>query len=208
MKKFIILIFIIIFFICVTIFYQFAYKFFKTGNNISKSDDNNILNISSYEAIAEVEYHSNKNVNKYVLSQKYAEPNIFKQEVVEPENMKGITIIFDGTNLQIENTNLNLKNVYKDYSKVNEYSLSLISFIKEYENTNNAEINEIDNEKTIKIKLDNQNKYQAYKKLYINKKTNLPSKMEILDVNENITVYILYREIKINKTSKEQILGK
>ena len=47
-----------------------------------------------------------------------------------------------------------------------------------------------------------------YKKLYISKNTKLPTKMEILDINENITVYILYNEIKINKTSKEEILAK
>ena len=69
-------------------------------------------------------------------------------------------------------------------------------------------IEENDEEKIIKIKTENNNKYGNYKKLYISKKTNLPTKMEILDINENITVYILYKEIEINKTSKEEILGK
>lgn len=69
-------------------------------------------------------------------------------------------------------------------------------------------IEENDEEKIIKIKTENNNKYGNYKKLYISKKTNLPTKMEILDINENITVYILYKEIEINKTSKEEILGR
>lgn len=51
-----------------------------------------------------------------------------------------------------------------------------------------------------------QNKYQMYQNLYINKKTKLPTKMEILDINKNRTVYILYNEITLNKTSKKDIM--
>ena len=86
-------------------------------------------------------------------------------------------------------------------------SLSLNNFIDEYKN-NGGEIEENNQEIIIKVKSDNENKYEMYKKLYISKSTKLPTKMEILDINENVTVYILYNEIKINKTSKEEILEK
>ena len=67
-------------------------------------------------------------------------------------------------------------------------------------------IEENEQEIAIKTKID-KNKYQMYQCLYISKITNLPTKMEILDINKNTTVYILYNEIKINKTSKEDVLG-
>lgn len=205
MKKIIILIFII----CTIIFLCFAYKKNILGNNINKSDYNNILNISAYEAIAEVEIYSNKNTNRYVLKQMYFEPNIFKQEVIEPENLKGFTITFDGTNLNLEHRSLELQKKIIDYSSMQGNSLSLISFIEEYKNNPNNEEEETQNEKILKLKINNsKNKYVMYKKLYINKNNNLPSKMEILDINQNRTVYILYREIKINKTSKEDVLAK
>ena len=41
----------------------------------------NILNISAYETIIEVEINSNKNTNKYIIKQKYIAPNISEQEV-------------------------------------------------------------------------------------------------------------------------------
>ncbi len=193
-----------IFLICIIILI-FTYKLSNLGNNINKSDDNNILNISSYEAKIEVEIYSNKNTNKYILKQEYSMPNIFKQEVIEPENIKGLTTTFDGTNLILENSTLNLKTLYENYNSIHGSSLSLNCFIDEYKN-NGGEIEENGEEVILKTKTDNANKYEMYKKLYINKKTKLPTKMEILDVNENITVYILYKEIEINKTSKEQIL--
>lgn len=206
-KKLIIAITIIIFLIVIISFAQFTYKISKKGNNINKSDEIDILNIRSYEAVIEVEVYSNKNTNKYVMSQKYFEPNIIKQEIIEPENIKGLTTVFDGENLILENKSLSLKTTYEKYNCIKGNSLSLIRFVKEYKESQNAEVEENQDEKSIKIKIENNNnKYEAYKKLYINKNTNLPTKMEILDVNQNRTVYILYREIKINRTSKEEIL--
>ena len=44
-------------------------------------------------------------------------------------------------------------------------------------------------------------------KLYIDKSTGNPLKMEITDINQNITVYILYNEVKINSLDKQNILA-
>lgn len=206
-KKIIFLFFILL--ICIIIFIQITYKLSKSGNNINKSDDNNIFNISSYEAIIEVEVHSNKNTNKYILKQKFSEPNIFKQEVIKPENIEGLTTIFDGKNLTLENSSLNLKTLYENYNGIEGNSFSLKSFMDDYKKCENPEIEELENEQIINIKInDNTNKYETYKKLYINKHTKLPIKMEILDINQNTTVYILYKEIKVNKTSKDEVLAK
>lgn len=207
-KKIYIIAFCMISSICLILFVFFAYKKSNHGNNISKSDDNNILNISSYDATVEIEVYSNKNTNKYVLKQQYFAPNIFKQEVLEPENIKGLTTTFDGTNLTIQNKSLSLQTLYEDYNVAQGNSLSLISFIEEYKDNEYAEITETDDEIIIKIELKNRSKYENYKKLYISKNNKLPVKMEIFDINQNRTVYILYREIKINKTSKEDILAK
>lgn len=196
-----------IFFLIMIIFVVITYKILNSGNNINKSDDNDILNIKSYEAIVEVEVYSNKNTNKYILKQEYSEPNIFKQEVLEPENIKGLTTTFNGEQLVIENKTLSLRKTYDNYSYIYGNSLSLISFIEEYKETDEKKEEEQDEEKVITIKLkESTNKYEKYKKIYINKETNLPTKMEILDINQNRTVYILYKEIEINKTTKEEIL--
>lgn len=83
------------------------YKTKKFGNTNIKSAENikeYILNISSYEADISLEVISNKTTNKYRLIQKYVAPNIFKQEVLEPNNIKGLITIYDGTNLKIENS--------------------------------------------------------------------------------------------------------
>lgn len=112
---YIIAIFFIICVILVTTICFFRKNDYKTGNigntNIKSAENikEYILKISSYEADISLEVTSNKTTNKYRLIQKYAEPNIFKQEVLEPNNIKGLTTIYDGTNLKIENSRYKFK---------------------------------------------------------------------------------------------------
>ena len=197
------IIFICIFIISLIIIISFFnYKKQNSGNNISKSITDykqNILNISSYEATISVEINSNKNTNKYIIKQFYNSPNTFKQEVQAPENIKGLITIYDGSNLEIQNTNLNLSKIYKDYNCLSNNILSLNSFIEELKE-NNSECVELENE--IILEVTPKNKYAWYKRLSISKTTGKPTKMEILDENKNKLVYILYNEITINNTIK------
>ena len=69
----------------------------KIGNNISSQEIvDYILNISSYEATIEVEVNSNKNKNLYILKQQFIEPDIVKQEILEPNNIAGVKMIKNG----------------------------------------------------------------------------------------------------------------
>ncbi len=192
----------IIFIIFIIIISFFNYKKQNSGNNISKSITDykqNILNISSYEATISVEIYSNKNTNKYIIKQWYSSPNTFKQEVQAPENIKGLITIYDGSKLEIQNTNLNLSKIYNDYNCLSNNILSLKSFIEELK-VNTSECLESENEIILEVKP--KNKYAWYKRLSINKTTGKPTKMEILAENKNRLVYILYNEITINNTIK------
>lgn len=212
--KFILIIVILIMIVTSTVFYFFyknTYKTMKLGNNITKSAENikeYILNISSYQAEISVEVNSNKNVNKYIIKQQYAEPNIFKQEVIEPTNIKGLKTIYDGINLKIENTQLNLSEIYEKYQYISENALCLYTFIKDYKQNSNSKYIEENDQIIMETKVENSsNKYICYKKLYIDKKNAKPIKLEIQDINKKMLVYIVYKEIKINSIDKEEILA-
>ncbi len=189
-KKVLIIFVIIIFIIIFTFFYFYMAKKNKFGNNITSQEMvNNILNLTSYEATIEVDVKSNKNANKYIIKQKYESPNYIEQEVLEPTNIKGVKIINKDNQLSIENTQLNLKNIYENYSYLSKNDMDLISFINEYkeQNSNNCQ----EEKDTIIMKTKN-------KVLYIDKKSGKPLKMQINDANKNIAVYILYREVNVN----------
>lgn len=208
-KKILLVIFILIIITLIfTFFYLNTYKNSKLVNNIDKSNIKEyILNISSYEAKITVNINSNKNTNKYILKQQYNSNGVYKQEVIEPGNISGLKTIYDGNSLKIENTKLNLSHIYENYQFISDNSLDLYAFISNYKESNNKEYEEIDDEIILKQKNENLNNYNIYQNLYINKNTALPTKMEIIDKNQNITVYIEYNEISFNTTSKEEILA-
>lgn len=193
-------------------FIIFAYKKFFTGNNIDRTTQgitNYILNISSYEAKIKITIESNKNKNQYILNQKYTnEDNVFKQEVIEPSNIKGLTVIYNGENLKIENTKLNLSEIYEQYEYISENSLCLYNFIEDYRASEQSNVEETDKQIIMNTKTKNENnKYMMYKTLYIDKESLKPTKMEIKDINRNTLIYIEYNEIEIDSTNKGEILA-
>lgn len=208
-KKIIIFCLISILIITAIILIKNNYKSIKMGNNIiNQSADKikeNILNIESYKAKVQITITSNKNTNTYEAAQKYyKENNLYKQEIISPENLVGTTFEYDGTNLQIKNTKLNLSKIYENYNYIGSNELSLNAFIEDY-NNNESKDYENDEEIILETVVKNNNKYRKIKRLYISKKTKLPTKMEIQDNAQNTLVYILYNEIEINKLEKEQI---
>ena len=111
--KIVLLIFIIIFFLI--FFLKNNYKNIKVGNNSIEEVEEYILNISSYEAKLELIVKSNKNTNRYIILQTYNKPDKTKQVVIEPENIAGLEIEYDGQNLILRNTKLNIEKVYENY---------------------------------------------------------------------------------------------
>ncbi len=199
-KKIVILTIIIAILIFIIIFALYYYKKGKIGNTIiNKSEEQiieSILNIKSYDANLEVTIQTNKNTTQYALKQELKEEKCI-QEVVKPENIAGVITEYDGNSLKIRNNKLNLETTFQDYKYITENNLWLNSFIKEFKETNNKKTSTT--EKEIILEIDNRkNTYSSYKKLYIDKKTGKPTKMQIEDVNQKVLVYILYTEIKIS----------
>ena len=207
-KIFLIIGIIVLILILFTFFYFNTYKNSKSVNNIDKSNIKDyILNISSYEAKITVTVNSNKNTNKYILKQQYNSNNVFKQEVIEPDNISGLKTIYDGNSLKIENTKLNLSHLYDSYEYISDNVLDLYTFIQNYKNSADSEYEEFDTEVVMRITNKNGNRFNYYQDLYIDKNTALPKRMEITDKNQNLVVYIEYNEISFNSTSKEEILA-
>ncbi len=195
LKKIIIIITLIAIFFTI-FFYITKSKKIKIGNNSSSQEIiANILNISSYESIIEVEVKSNKNMNKYLIKQTYQSPNISKQEILEPENIKGIQITKTENEIKVENTKLNLTKLYQDYPYMTDNCMDLNTFIDKYQQNKKQEYEEKDNEIILEIE-NEKNPYIKTSLLYISKETGKPTKMEIKDNSKKTLIYILYREVK------------
>lgn len=169
-------------------------KNLKIGNNSSSQEIvDYILNISSYEAKVEVEVNSNKNQNRYLLKQQYKAPDTIEQEVLEPSNIAGVKISKNGNQLKLENTKLSLSSIFENYEYVSDNILDLNCFIQNYQTDEKASWKEENNQIIMMAKHE-----QEEKKLFVDKSTGNPTKLEIRWTNKTNTVYILYNEVKIN----------
>lgn len=196
-KIFYILIIILIIILGIFI-YKNVTKKSNFGNNMSSQEIvDNILNINFYKANVTVEVNSNKNKNKYILNQECS-PDRSIQEVIEPSNIQGVRIIQENGNLKIENTTLNLSQIFENYQGLEENALDINSFVQNYKNYDKSNFEEKDTEIIMKTKNINGNKYTQNKILYIDKQTKKPIKLIIQDNNQNTTIFIQYNEIELN----------
>lgn len=204
-----ILAFVLMILLALLIFFiKFNYKKIETGNNmINKSAEiikENILNIEEYNAVATVTVQSNKNKNTYkILQEANKKTNTFKQELLEPEYIAGTKFEFDGSNLIIENSKLNLKHIYENYKYIESNELSIIAFIEDYQNDETAKTFEKNEIVIMETNTKNKNRYSSSKILCINKKTGKIDRMEIIDSTQNTKIYIIYNEIELKNPSKK-----
>ena len=194
---------LIVIIIFLAFFLKNNYKNLKVGNNMSNKSieefEQYILNISSYEAKIEMIVNSNKTTNKYVILQTYEKPNKTKQTVIEPSNIEGLETEYDGQNLIIKNTKLNLSKVYENYEIIVNNYMTLEAFISSYESlkeNNKTKIYEENNNVIMEVE-EETNNYIYKESLYISRDTGAPSKLMIEDINGEELVYILYNEIEI-----------
>ena len=209
-KRFLIILAFFIVSIIIIFLVKNNYKNLKFGNTITSKSieeiENYILNVSSYEAKIEVTITTNKNENKYILSQK-CNDNVLKQETCEPSNIQGLQTIYNDGKLEIKNTKLGLTTILENYPYVTENVLWLSRFIKDYKESENKLIKEEENSYIMEVTTQNSNQYMYNKKLYIDKKTNKPTRMLIQDKNNKTLIYILYNEINFDSISKEEVLA-
>ena len=211
-KKILLILIVILIIITILFFAIFKiihYKNVKTGNNITDKTlqeiEDYILNISSYDAEIDVTVESNKNTNKYILKQKYCNPNFAYQEVIEPKNIEGLTIKYDGSNLEISNSKLSVSTIYENYTYMADNVLWLNDFIDNYKQ-NNGTIKE-ENGIIIMETSCNKNKYLINEKLYIDRKANKIIKLDINDENNKSKIYITYNMIEIGSLTKENVIA-
>ena len=195
-KKKMVFIFVLI---CIMIFCIFYYIFYVSGNNIIRNQDKVVEDIlesfKNYEANIDVIVKSNKNENRYNMSQ-IVQDDKSKVVVNSPENAKGLIIELNGTTLTVSNSKTNMKKVYENYNSLMDNSLFLNIFTEDCKN-NEFKICEEYNEIIVRVNTNNQNTYKKIKELYIDKEKNIPIKLVIKDYTQNINTSIIYNDIKI-----------
>lgn len=197
MKK--MLLFLVV--LCLIVFSLFTYKTLKNGNNINSKTQEEfidyILNgLKTYEANMNVRIYSNKTDIEYQIKQQVTEEKNM-QELLSPENVKGMKIENIGNVLKISNSKLKLEKIYNEFDMVINNSLFLNVFVEDFKNNISKSYEEND-EIILETKIENNfNTYAQYKELHINKQDKKIKEMIIKDNNKKTRINIKYNDIEI-----------
>lgn len=170
----------------------------STKEELYEEFQKKILNMSSYECTADVEVVGNKSAHNYVFIHNYNKPDNYKLEVVSPKHLKGKTIEYEKNKILVKNPDIDdtveLPNVGK-----NDQYMFIGDFIKNYLQNEEVIIKLAKGSLYLETLIPGDNQYFSKQALYINSKTKLPEKMEILDDKNDIRFTVTYKDFEYKK---------
>lgn len=157
-----------------------------------------IANIKSYTCKAYMTVHNNKSSKKYILKHYFKSPNYYKLTVLYPENIKNKETIYKEDKILIRNVDLDDEYKLTYNKKENKYLFAgdFIGNILENENL----LIDYDKEYIIlTTSIRGNDNYFNKERLYVEKKTLKPFKLEILDIDKKIIFDIVYKDFKYDE---------
>lgn len=167
----------------------------STKEEVYKEFQKKIVNMSSYQCIAEVEASGNKSSHNYVFIHSYIKPDYYKLEVLEPENLKGKIMEYKDDKVIISNTDIEDKIELPNTEDNKQYAF-IGDFIKNYLQNEEVDIKLSNDSLILETTIPGDNEYFNKQILYVNKETKNPEKMEILNAEGKPNFTVKYTEFE------------
>ena len=169
-----------------------------TKEEVYEDFQKQISKFESYTCTAKVEAINNKEKNVYIFKHTYKKPNYYKLEIESPKNLKGKTIEYKDDKAIVYNPNNN-DTVELESIKDDGHYLFVGDFIKNYMENKSAVLDLKEDELKIEIEIPGDNKYFNKQILYVDNKTKIPYKMEILNNEQKSIFKVTYEDFKYKK---------
>jgi outer membrane lipoprotein-sorting protein len=174
--------------------------------------------IQSFSAEVEVVVTSEKTTNTYQMRQYYQAPDNYREEVLSPANLAGLTYVFSGGSVSVFPPNDGESIRLEDVAENRNY-MFLPDFFDKYFNSDNAIVavsTEIapddaaatdDTATILEVLLDGNNIYRASQKLWIDNKTAMPIKLETYNIDGTVLVSVTFTEFNLNDKIDSEIFN-
>lgn len=170
----------------------------STKEELYEEFQKKILTMSSYKCTADVEAVGNKSAHNYVFIHNYNKPDNYKLEVVSPKHLEGKTIEYKKDKIVVKNPDINDTIELPNIGENNQY-MFIGDFIKNYLQNEEVNIKLSKGSLCLETLIPGDNQYFSKQILYINSKTKLPEKMEILDDKNDIRFTVTYKDFEYKK---------
>lgn len=162
-----------------------------------------LIKMETYECEALVKYISNKGENEYSTKQYCKITGEYRIETLEPKEVKGNIILYDGNMIWQYNPNVEGKISVNSPDKPERREILLSSFIENYVKSQDVLIESanIDGGKctVFEAKIPGDKKYFSTEKLWIDNESMLPVQLIIYDTEQKERIIVSYKSFEYNK---------
>jgi len=182
------------------------------GNRLTsdrfQSIQKKLFELKSYKCTAEIRIVNNKNTTKYIVKQYYVHPSKFKIEVLEPEFIKGLLTISDGSETRVFNPKLDVNNTYVSESiiKLTGNNMLLTYFFSNYVSSEKSKMEISGGKYRLKTYIPSETDYMAAEILDISREGH-PEILEIFDKEGRVKIEVKYTEFVMNPKLDEIALN-
>ncbi len=166
--------------------------------------------MESYSCLTSISVTGNKSTKTYELKQIFKKPDKYIIEVVSPEDSKGCKMLYNGNQIWLSHPKIEQSETIKDYTTdFSNKDLFLGYFLRNFITIENSSLSSdiIEGKEYLVLatELPGNNRYRNSEKLWINKNDFIPYKMEILNIEQEVTTRIFFDnfkyDVKINDES-------
>lgn len=175
-----------------------------TEETIYQKINKKYIDIGDYSAKGTITVHSNKTENSYQFEQYHKAPDRFLLKYVED----GITVLLEEGATTVKNEKVNSE-ISLSASKDQYLCLFIDSFFKSYYTGETTTVKTagglVDKTMMLECNLDDDAHAACKQRLFIDTKTILPVRMEILDETEKVIAEIAFESFKFEKELEDSV---
>lgn len=168
-----------------------------------------LMKLKSYKCDVVFAVNNNLSTNVYKAKHLYKFPDKYRIEIVEPNELKGQTTIYNGEKAYIYHPQLKTHLATQNFNDSLEYSSFVGAFIECFKNNGGArfKLESFQDRKcyVLEIPVKGENSYRALEKIWIDAELILPVKLEILDKNNNLNAQVLYENFEANPKLEDSL---
>jgi len=162
----------------------------------------NLFEMQTFRAMATVEYHSNKGVNRYEVLQHAKITGEYRIEVTAPSNVAGSVTAFNGQEIIQFNSRVSGRVSIQVQENPERSEIFLTSFVRNYLQCNEISVSVTDMEEGLRTVLEatipGEHPYLAVARLWVDNTTLLPVKLIIFDQDGAERIVITYHAFEAN----------
>ena len=172
----------------------------QTGKNTEQCASDFFKELKHYEAVATISFLKDKQPNTIKMKQIAQEDGKYEMILIEPDHLKGTSYKYDGQKLMAYYDVLDQTVEQKVSIAQNEVLLT--SFAKRYVSSEHIKKQEVqlngNKMITYEVPIEGNFKYLSKEKIWLEEKNLTPVQLVLYDDEGNITMEVIYDEVKYN----------